>query len=46
MPRSWMSAAASSEGQYAENDFKQAFYQLVCSQVLYAREQNQAVSYA
>jgi len=46
MPRAWTNIAAASEGLYVENDFKQAFYQLVCSQVLYAKEQAQAVSYA
>jgi hypothetical protein len=46
MPRNWTSAAAASDGLYTENDFKQALYQLVCSQALYAREQNHSVSYA
>lgn len=46
MPRTWSTLAANLDGLYTENDFKQAFYQLVCSQVLYAREQNHAVFYA
>jgi hypothetical protein len=45
MPKSW-TALAQSDGLYIENDFKSAFYQLVCSQVLYSRETNHAVSYA
>ena len=46
MPKNWSNAAFSSDGLYVENDFKQALYQIVCSQVLYAKEQNQAVAYA
>lgn len=46
MPRNWSSLAQSSNGIYTENDFKQAFYQLVCAQVLYARELHHAVAYA
>lgn len=45
MPKSWAALADGSEGVYVENDFKQALYQLVCSQVLYARELNHSVAY-
>lgn len=46
MPKNWSTLAQHSDGIYTENDFKQAFYQLVCSQALYAREMHHAVSYA
>lgn len=46
MPKNWSALAQHSDGMYVENDFKQAFYQLVCSQVLYAREIQHGVSYA
>lgn len=46
MPRNWSALAQNSNGIYTENDFKQAFYQLVCSQALYAREMHHSVAYA
>lgn len=45
MPRTWTTLAEKSN-LYTENDFKQALYQLVCSQVLYEREHNHSVAYA
>lgn len=45
MPRNWSELADSSEGTYAVDDFKQALYQLVVGQCLYARFRRQAVSY-
>lgn len=44
MPRTWASVV-DSQKIYTEDDFKQALYQLVCSQVLYEREHQHAVSY-
>lgn len=46
MPKNWSALAKNSEGTYTEDDFKYALYQLVCSQVLYAREKQHTVSYA
>lgn len=45
MPRSWESLAQSSDGDYVVDDFKQAFYQLVTQQCLYARFVQQGVAY-
>jgi len=45
MPRNWNDLAESSEGTYIVDDFKQALYQLVVGQCLYARFRRQAVSY-
>ncbi|MDB5761839.1 MAG: hypothetical protein JWQ21_834 [Herminiimonas sp.] len=45
MPRNWSELADSSDGTYAVDDFKQALYQLVVGQCLYARFRRQAVSY-
>jgi hypothetical protein len=45
MPRNWNECAESSEGAYLVDDFKQALYQLVVGQCLYARFPRQAVSY-
>lgn len=45
MPRNWNDCAESSEGTYVVDDFKQALYQLVVGQCLYARFPRQAVSY-
>lgn len=45
MPRTWESLAHSSDGDYVVDDFKQAFYQLVTHQCLYARFVQQGVAY-
>lgn len=45
MPRNWNDLAESSGGTYTVDDFKQALYQLVVGQCLYARFRRQAVSY-
>jgi hypothetical protein len=45
MPRTWESLAQSSDGDYVVDDFKQAFYQLVTQQCLYARFVHQGVAY-
>lgn len=45
MPRTWESLAQSTDGDYAVDDFKQAFYQLVTQQCLYARFVQQGVAY-
>ncbi|MFA9440830.1 DUF4194 domain-containing protein [Uliginosibacterium sp. sgz301328] len=45
MPRNWDQIAESTEGKYVPSDFKQAMYQMVVGQCLYARFQRQAVSY-
>lgn len=46
MPKNWSTLAEQSSGLYEESDFKQALYQLICSQVLYAKDMSQSVSYA
>lgn len=45
MPRTWENLAQSTDGDYMVNDFKQAFYQLVTQQCLYARFVHQGVAY-
>lgn len=45
MPRTWEGLAQSTDGDYAIDDFKQAFYQLVTQQCLYARFVQQGVAY-
>lgn len=45
MPRNWKVLADASEGVYVENDFKQALYQLVVHQCLYARFNHQSSSF-
>lgn len=45
MPRNWNDISESSGGIYTVDDFKQAMYQLVVGQCLYARFRRQAVSY-
>lgn len=45
MPRNWKALADASEGIYMESDFKQAFYQLVVNQCLYARFNNHSTSF-
>jgi hypothetical protein len=45
MPRNWIDLAESTEGVHTVDDFKQAFYQLVTSQCLYARFRRQVQSY-
>lgn len=45
MPRTWESLAQSTDGDYVVDDFKQAFYQLVTHQCLYARFVQQGVAY-
>lgn len=45
MPRTWENLAQSTEGDYVVDDFKQAFYQLVTQQCLYARFVQQGVAY-
>src|SRR5690606_34702414 len=45
MPRNWVDLAKEEGCLYSVDDFKQALYQLVTSQVLYARFRDQSVSY-
>lgn len=45
MPRTWENLAQTTEGDYVVDDFKQAFYQLVTQQCLYARFVQQSVAY-
>lgn len=45
MPRTWDSLAQNTDGDYVVDDFKQAFYQLVTQQCLYARFVQQGVAY-
>lgn len=45
MPRTWESLAQNTDGDYVVDDFKQAFYQLVTQQCLYARFVQQGVAY-
>lgn len=45
MPRTWEGLAQSTDGDYVVDDFKQAFYQLVTQQCLYARFVQQGVAY-
>lgn len=45
MPRNWKALADGSDGIYTESDFKQALYQLVVQQCLYARFKRQSVAY-
>jgi hypothetical protein len=45
MPRTWESLAQNSDGDYVVDDFKQALYQLVTQQCLYARFVHQGVAY-
>lgn len=45
MLRNWNDLAESSDGTYIVDDFKQALYQLVVGQCLYARFRRQVVSY-
>ena len=46
MPKNWSNLAEQSNGLYEESDFKQALYQLISSQVLYAKDTSQSVSYS
>lgn len=45
MPRNWSDLAESTEGIHTADDFKQALYQVVISQCLYARFRRQVRSY-
>lgn len=45
MPRTWENLAQNTDGDYVVDDFKQAFYQLVTQQCLYARFVQQGVAY-
>ena len=45
MPRTWESLTQSTDGDYVVDDFKQAFYQLVTQQCLYARFVQQGVAF-
>lgn len=45
MPRNWNSLADSSEGIYVPDDFKQALYQLIGNQCLYARFNHHGTAY-
>src|SRR5438128_9808646 len=45
MPRNWKAIAEDSEKLYTEEVCKQAFYQLVTQQCLYARMRNQVTAY-
>jgi Domain of unknown function (DUF4194) len=45
MPRTWENLAQSTDGDYVVDDFRQAFYQLVSQQCLYARFVHQGVAF-
>lgn len=45
MPRNWNSLANASEGIYVPDDFKQALYQLIWHQCLYARFNQHSTAY-
>jgi hypothetical protein len=45
MPRNWIALAEASEGVYIADDFKQALYQLVVHQCLYARFNHHGTAY-